>query len=692
MIILIIFSSISSSTCHQTTFREETENLDNSDIEKPSVHPVDTISKNIEISNHITKNENENVSSYVSPFTSIFHSLIPDWIRWRIDYIRSIIRQLRSQDISALINEWMSLSTSEITGINIRSMTTCYDNLGCFPAERNCFSLLFGVQNSVYSLEKINTTFMIFDRINVHPIVLNYDSMSIGIKNVSIDSSMNTFIAVHGFNSGYEASEWLPELKNLILNYTSDNFIAVDWSGGADIFNYQRARANTRVVGAQIARFIQLIGNEFGISPNKVTLIGHSLGAHIMGYAGKRFNQFTMAPPSGNFTSGNYGDGTNETVPYRSVKISNILALDPAGPCFGFNDTSYPVTDRLHSTDAALVEVVHTNGIYGGEGIDIKLGHLDYFPNGGQVQPGCPAPLEVVLMPFRFKELSCSHVRAPELMNAIRKDPNQEFGSCQFVAYECKSRDHFLKGECASCDGAKCQLMFIRELTDAGTLIGTELIKDPIPNENDDDQINTIGNSYLSYLKRNEKTTPSYFLETSEFFPYCLHHYQIIVELNESATWSANGTLSLTLTSKGESPRVGNVNITMTPEDGIGPFTGLMLVPSTNETNGDPGAFTRIAFKYHPNEDSIEKNKVINIKNIRYNYMSDIRQNIRNRLSGSISTKEINYSDMSENEDSHINGFIFPPLRSPPLPMMFPSRNNFNHLYRNRLQHNRFIF
>ena len=152
-------------------------------------------------------------------------------------------------------------------------------------------------------------------------------------------------------------------------------------------------------------------------------------------------------------------------------------------------------------------------------------------------------------------------------MNAVRKDSNHEFGSCQFVAYECASRDEFLNGKCASCDNSKCQLMFIRDLTDAGQLMNANVIKDPVPNEDnyDNENSNKIGSSYLGYLNKNQRTSPSLFLETSEYYPYCLHHYQVIVELNEDKQWSANGTLSLTLTSRGDSPRVGNVNITMTP-------------------------------------------------------------------------------------------------------------------------------
>ena len=176
IITIIIFSQLTTINCHQTTFREETENVDNIIDQESSHHPGDNLKGD---------NNQNNSSSF-----SIFHSLIPDWIRWRMDYIKSVIRQLRSQDISNLISEWMSLSTSEITGINIRSSLTCYDNLGCFPAERNCFALLFGVQNSVYSLEKINTTFIVFNRDNEAPKYIFYDNLNRDIKNVTLYSDV----------------------------------------------------------------------------------------------------------------------------------------------------------------------------------------------------------------------------------------------------------------------------------------------------------------------------------------------------------------------------------------------------------------------------------------------------------------------------------------------------------------------
>ena len=64
-------------------------------------------------------------------------------------------------------------------------------------------------------------------------------------------------------------------------------------------------------------------------------LIGHSLGAHICGYAARELKQ-------------------------RGAKwiVDRITGLDPAQPCFRHSDPSL----RLDHTDAQFVDIIHTNG------------------------------------------------------------------------------------------------------------------------------------------------------------------------------------------------------------------------------------------------------------------------------------------------------------------------------------------
>ena len=63
---------------------------------------------------------------------------------------------------------------------------------------------------------------------------------------------------------------------------------------------YSQAVANTRVVGAIIAQLMTSLKTSTGASFKDMYIVGHSLGAHIAGYAGERIDSL------GRIT-GNYG-------------------------------------------------------------------------------------------------------------------------------------------------------------------------------------------------------------------------------------------------------------------------------------------------------------------------------------------------------------------------------------------------
>ena len=108
--------------------------------------------------------------------------------------------------------------------------------------------------------------------------------------------------------------------------------------------------------------FIQNLINEFNVSPSSFHLIGHSLGAHVVGYAGK----------------------------WLEGKLAHITGLDPAGPYF--EGLTNPAA-RLWHTDAQFVESIHTDAHHLiptlGFGMYETCSHIDFYPNGGVSQPGC---------------------------------------------------------------------------------------------------------------------------------------------------------------------------------------------------------------------------------------------------------------------------------------------------------------
>ena len=74
----------------------------------------------------------------------------------------------------------------------------------------------------------------------------------------------------------------------MLVFYQADvNVIAVVWTKGTND-GYCQAVANTRVVGALLANMVKILHNTTNLDYGSVHLIGHSLGAHVCGYAGKR--------------------------------------------------------------------------------------------------------------------------------------------------------------------------------------------------------------------------------------------------------------------------------------------------------------------------------------------------------------------------------------------------------------------
>lgn len=91
---------------------------------------------------------------------------------------------------------------------------------------------------------------------------------------------------------------------------------------------------------------------------------GHSLGSQLASFIGKSMFELT----------GN--------------KIGRITALDPAGPAWS-NEDMHPQKERLCPDDANFVDVIHTDIYY--SGFTAPIGHVDFYPNDGKHQPGCPS-------------------------------------------------------------------------------------------------------------------------------------------------------------------------------------------------------------------------------------------------------------------------------------------------------------
>lgn len=67
----------------------------------------------------------------------------------------------------------------------------------------------------------------------------------------------------------------------------------------------------------------------------------------------------------------------------RPYRLPRITGLDPALPGF----ITPHLDSKLDKTDADFVDVYHTNAFI--QGKVEESGHVDFYINGGAIQPGC---------------------------------------------------------------------------------------------------------------------------------------------------------------------------------------------------------------------------------------------------------------------------------------------------------------
>lgn len=85
------------------------------------------------------------------------------------------------------------------------------------------------------------------------------------------------------------------------------NFCGVDWRELAHDGYYDASQKYVKYVGAQLATFLMLL-KEHNVKMDSISIAGHSLGAHVAGFAGRSIYDSCK------------------------TKISTIFGLDPAGP------------------------------------------------------------------------------------------------------------------------------------------------------------------------------------------------------------------------------------------------------------------------------------------------------------------------------------------------------------------------
>uniref|UniRef100_K7F9P9 Triacylglycerol lipase n=1 Tax=Pelodiscus sinensis TaxID=13735 RepID=K7F9P9_PELSI len=311
-----------------------------------------------------------------------------------------------------------------------RGKEVCFERLGCFTDDIPWSGTVERpVAKLPWSPEKINTRFLLYTKNNPNNFeeITAINPSTIGYSNFS-PSKITRFIT-HGFVDQGEEN-WLSDMCRRMFEVEDVNCICIDWSSGSRC-PYTQASNNIRVVGAEVAYFINVLMEQYGYSPFKVHFIAHSLGAHAAGETGR-----------------------------RRPGIGRITGLDPAQPYF----QGTPIEVRLDTTDAAFVDVIHTDSAptipYLGFGMSQAVGHLDFYPNGGIQMPGCKKnPISQIVDIDGIWEgtrdfVACNHLRSYKYYSDSIVFPDG------FLGYICASYDIFeTKENCFPCPQGGCPQM-----------------------------------------------------------------------------------------------------------------------------------------------------------------------------------------------------------------------------------------
>ncbi|XP_033242726.1 vitellogenin-1 [Drosophila miranda] len=219
-------------------------------------------------------------------------------------------------------------------------------------------------------------------------------------------------ILATGWTNTVNESSAIAMISRAFMCRRDVNFVIVDAADYVDTL-YSWSALNTDLIGEHIAVGLTHL---IELTPlRNIHLIGHSLGAHIMGTAGRTFKRLT------------------------GRLVPRITGLDPAKPCFRQEN----ILPGLTRGDAQLVDVIHTNiGILAKRG---PLGDVDFYPGGAHpIQPGCLT-------------IGCSHTRAVEYF-AESAYPQQE---TNFMGTKCTSWDELRRRDCRAGAGTPSSMGYI---------------------------------------------------------------------------------------------------------------------------------------------------------------------------------------------------------------------------------------
>ncbi|XP_034408184.1 inactive pancreatic lipase-related protein 1-like [Cyclopterus lumpus] len=410
----------------------------------------------------------------------------------------------------------------------------CFDELGCFAdlppwggtPQRPAAVL-------PWRPEEIGTRFLLFTPMNRYYQEIDTDQ-SVAISNYS-GKRKTRFIIPGYLKNGDE--DWPQEMCKVMLKWQNVNCIAVEWKKGVAA-PYAQAANNARVVAARVASMITFLMNNLQQTADKFHIIGHSIGAHAAGDVGSRI-----------------------------AGLARITGLDPIEPYFQDTDASV----SLDTSDAAFVDVIHTDALPFnsklGLGMTQSVGHIDFYPNGGELMPGCSAnkgkPTDLDAFWEGTKKFdACNHVQAYKYYS------ESMIKSQGFLGFPCSDKDSFAAGKCFPCADNTCPLM------------GYNSDRFPM----------TDGISKTKY-----------FLNTGSSTPFGRYSYKVMVTL-EGPSWSNLGVMHVALAGAADSTQEHKLH--------VGAITPGKTYEKMIDAEVDVGEVTEVKFRWN--------NHIINILKPKY--------------------------------------------------------------------------
>ncbi|XP_036987194.2 lipase member H isoform X2 [Artibeus jamaicensis] len=148
------------------------------------------------------------------------------------------------------------------------------------------------------------------------------------------------------------------------------------------------------------------------------------------------------------------------------------------------------------------------------------LGNIDFYPNGGVDQPGCPKTILGGIQYFK-----CDHQRSVYLyLSSLRED-------CAVTAYPCASYRDYRNGRCVSCGAPQQEPC-------------------PVPGY--------YADSWKDYLREKDPPMTKAFFDTAEEKPFCIYHYFVDI-----ITWNKNirrGSITIKLRDKAGNTTESKIN------------------------------------------------------------------------------------------------------------------------------------